>query len=67
MLWFIIFLIFTALLTFISPAEATLGTNARIVYLHGAWVWASLASFIAAGIVGLMGLIRRNENIHRWS
>jgi len=56
-LWFIIFSAITALVTMISPEEATLGSNARVVYLHGAWVWAALVAFIAAGIVGLVGII----------
>jgi hypothetical protein len=56
-----------AILTAIGPAERTLGANARIVYLHGVWVWASLAGFVAAGLVGLAGLFTRNETLHRWS
>jgi len=39
----------------------------RVVYLHGAWVWAALAGFIAAGLVGLVGLIARRLTLHRWS
>jgi hypothetical protein len=67
LLWLVISLLTVAGVTFISPAEATLGANARVVYLHGAWVWASLAAFIAAGAVGLIGLILRRESLHAWS
>lgn len=67
LLWFIISLLVVAGVTLISPAEATLGANARIVYLHGAWVWASLAAFIAAGAVGLVALILRRARLHAWS
>lgn len=56
-----------AAVTAISPPEATLGVNARVVYLHGAWVWAALAAFIAAGVAGLIGLARRAELWHRRS
>ncbi len=65
-------LLFAALLaiaavTSLGPPEATLGTNARIVYLHGAWVWAALAAFLAAGVTGLIGLLRRSQKWHHWS
>lgn len=69
---FLVFLLLTAIFTALSPAEATLGLNARVVYLHGAWVWAALATFIAAGVVGLVGWIQhfravRTASIHEWS
>ena len=62
----------TILTTYVSPPESSLGTNARIVYLHGAWVWASIAAFIAAGGIGLAGLIfhlrsKRKPDYHQWS
>ena len=66
-LWFFLSLIAVVGITLISPPEATLGVNARVVYLHGAWVWTSLAAFVTAGIVGLLGLILRRENLHHWS
>jgi len=66
-LWLLLSLIAVAAITLISPAEATLGTNARVVYLHGAWVWASLVAFITAGSVGLVALALRNKNLHQWS
>lgn len=63
----IVILIGIAVFTALGPAEKTLGTNARVVYLHGAWVWAALAAFIAAGVAGLAGLITRKATLHRWS
>ncbi len=74
-LWFAIILLVIAGYTLLGPAEATLGTNVRVVYLHGAWVWAALAGFIAAGAVGLVGLIARplrllsgqGATLHGWS
>lgn len=50
-----------------GPAEHSLGTHIRIVYLHGAWVWASLAAFQAAGILGGLGLLLRRDNLQTWS
>jgi len=60
-------LLAVAALTFLSPPEATLGANARLVYLHGAWVWAALAAFIVAAAIGLVALLRRREALYRWS
>jgi len=45
-----------ALLTVFGPAEKTLGTNVRVVYLHGVWVWTALAAFLSAAVAGLVGL-----------
>ncbi|MBL6965131.1 MAG: hypothetical protein ISR60_01140 [Anaerolineales bacterium] len=67
LLWFIIFMLIIAGVTYLGPAEATLGTNVRVVYLHGAWVWASLAAFIAAGTVGLLAFLLRRKPLHSWS
>jgi len=66
-LWFILILLVIAGFSSLGPAEKTLGPNVRIVYLHGAWVWAALAGFIAAGLGGLIGLIRRPTTLHHWS
>ena len=65
--WFGLLLAAAAGFTLLGPAEKSLGTNVRVVYLHGAWVWAALACFLAAGILGAIGLILRRESLHRWS
>jgi hypothetical protein len=64
---FVLLLFVVALFTVLGPAEKTLGTNVRVVYLHGAWVWAALAAFLAAGLVGLVGLLTRRVSLHYWS
>ena len=79
-LWFGILLALSAFVAALGPAEATLGVNARVVYLHGAWVWVALAAILAASVVGLAGLIQslRNQgrpeadrktahSLHSWS
>jgi len=64
-------LLFTALMislvTAFAPLEKTLGTQARIVYLHGAWVWVALLCFLGAAACGLAALLTRREALHRWS
>jgi hypothetical protein len=66
-LWLVVIVLAIALLTAIGPVEKTLGTNARVVYLHGVWVWAALTCFVAAGLFGLVGLLTRRQVFHRWS
>jgi hypothetical protein len=66
-LWLLISLASIAILTALGPAEKTLGTNARVVYLHGVWVWAALAGFLLAGLAGLAGLLTRRDALHHWS
>jgi hypothetical protein len=66
-LWFGVSLGGIALLTAFGPAEETLGVNARVVYLHGVWVWAALAGFTLSGLAGLAGLLTRRDRLHLWS
>lgn len=56
-----------AVMTAIGPLEKTLGTNVRVVYLHGAWVWTALIVLAGASLTGLLGLILRQENWQTWS
>ncbi len=67
LLYFAITVIVIALLTLFGPEEKSLGANVRIVYLHGAWVMAAEAAFIAAAFAGLLGLVLRREIFHAWS
>jgi hypothetical protein len=67
LIWLLVFLVVVVLLTTVGPSEKTLGERARIVYLHGAWVWTALAAFLIAGGLGLAGLIGRKPAIHAWS
>lgn len=65
--WLIILLVPFVLLAASGPAERSLGTNVRVVYLHGVWVWAGLAALIAAGAAGAVGIITHNALSHAWS
>lgn len=56
-----------ALLALLGPEEQSLGSNVRIVYLHGAWVMATELAFVAAGIAGLIALVSRRVVFHQWS
>ncbi len=64
---FIATVILIALLALLGPEERTLGSNVRIVYLHGAWVMAAEVALFAAAIAGAIGLIAKRVAFHRWS
>ena len=64
---FFITIIVIALLALFGPEEKSLGSNVRIVYLHGAWVMTAELAFIAAGLAGLVALITRRNSFHTWS
>ena len=53
------------MLSLFGPQEQSLGSNVRIVYLHGAWVLAAEAAFAAAALTGLVGLLLRRVNLQR--
>jgi hypothetical protein len=67
LIYFLITIIVIALLALFGPEEKSLGSNVRIVYLHGAWVLAAEAAFFAAAIAGLLGLVLRKDILHAWS
>ncbi len=56
-----------ALVTAFAPLERTLGERARLVYYHGAWVWAGKLAFAAAALAGLVGLLRKRSDWQRAS
>jgi len=64
---FLITIIVIALLALFGPEEKSLGSNVRIVYLHGAWVMTAELAFIAAGLAGLVALITSRNMFHKWS
>lgn len=66
-LYLVISLLMLCLLVLFTPLEKTLGVNTRLVFFHGALVWAAITLFMLAGLTGLLGLIVRRENIHKWS
>ena len=50
-----------ALVALLAPLERSLGATIRLVYFHGAWVWAGKLAFGAAAAAGLSGL-----GLRRW-
>ncbi|MDL1910770.1 hypothetical protein FBQ81_08770 [Chloroflexi bacterium CFX6] len=64
---FFVTIILIALLAAFGPEEQSLGSNVRIVYLHGAWVLAAELALLAAGVAGLLALVSRKDLFHNWS
>lgn len=64
---FLITVVVIALLALFGPEEQSLGSNVRIVYLHGAWVLAAELAFLAAGLAGLVALVTKRDVFHAWS
>ena len=64
---FLLTLIVIAIASFFGPAERSLGTNVRLVYIHGTWVWTALIAFGAAAVAGLMGWLLSSQSLHTWS
>ena len=44
-----------------APEEATMGQVQRVFYFHVATAWTGLLGFVAAGVAGVMYLIKRDE------
>jgi len=64
---FLIVVVLIGIVALFGPKEQTLGSNVRVVYLHGAWVLTAELAFMAAGLAGLAGLIARRDTFHNWS
>lgn len=66
-IFFLFLLILVGVVTTLGPSEQSLGDNVRLVYLHGAWVWAAMITFMAAAAAGALGLVLRKAIWHSWS
>jgi len=66
-LWLLVCILLIVLVTSLGPAERSLGVNVRVVYLHGAWVWAAMTGFVLAALVGLGALLVGRAGWYSWS
>ncbi|HUS85156.1 MAG TPA: hypothetical protein VMX56_08415 [Anaerolineales bacterium] len=64
---FLLAIIVIAIASFFGPSERSLGSNVRLVYIHGAWVWTALIAFGAAAASGLIGWLLSRPSLHLWS
>ena len=54
-------------LTWLSPAEATLGQAVKFVYMHAALMWVAFGLLSAGAILGLLFLILERPSLFAWS
>ena len=59
-------IVLIVVVTLLGPAEKSLGTVARIIYIHGALVWVAILTFAVAALLGILALVLRTETMHRW-
>ncbi len=64
---FFVTLFVIGLVALFGPEEQDLGSNVRIVYLHGAWVLTAEVAFALSALAGLVGLVARRDVFHAWS
>lgn len=67
LVYFFIAVILIAILALFGPEEQSLGSNVRLVYLHGAWVLTAEIAFVLAALAGLLGLVLKRDLFHAWS
>ena len=67
LIFFLITVLIIAVVALFGPSDQTLGSNVRVVYLHGAWVLTAEVAFAIAGLAGMIGLITRRDSFHSWS
>lgn len=56
-----------AVLLVLAPAERQLGNLVKVIYVHGALARSGILGLIAAGVVGVLFLIRPRPPLLRWS
>lgn len=64
---FVLVVILIGAVTLLGPQERSLGSNVRIIYLHGAWVLTAEVAFLAAALAGTIALLTRKPALHAWS
>jgi hypothetical protein len=64
---FFITILAIVIMTLFGPEEKSLGSNVRLVYLHGAWVLTSEIFLALAALAGLVGLLLKRDIFHAWS
>ncbi len=59
--------IVSVILTWLSPAEATLGQAVKLVYMHAALMWVAFGLLTIGAVLGLLFLVLRRRSFLAWS
>jgi len=60
-------IILAALLLWLAPAERTLGSGIKVVYLHVAFIWTGMTGLALLGLLGLGILLSANRTLQAWT
>lgn len=63
----LIWLAAALILTTVSPAELTLGSSVKLVFLHAALMWIALIGYTAAGLVSAASLATSSASRSTWA
>ncbi len=59
--------ILALLIAWLAPAEETLGSSVKLIYLHGALTWVAIITYTLAGLFGLIYLFSGGKFFFSWS
>lgn len=62
-----ILILLLGMLVALSPAESTLGSVVKLVYLHGAMERVAVFGFLLAGVFGLVHFFSQRQVLARWA
>lgn len=62
----VVLVVLAAVNLWLIPAEQTLGSIIKVIFLHGALVEVGLIVFLSAGLVGLAYLVWRADRLAQW-
>ncbi len=67
-IWWIVgaLLVAAGIVALTAPAEATLGSGIRTVYVHVGLTWAGTAVFLLAAILGVLLMFTNSRLLHDW-
>jgi hypothetical protein len=60
-------ILLTAGVSALGPRENSLGSGVHVVYLHASWALTADLALGFAALTGLLALIIRRDDLHRWS
>lgn len=63
----VVWLVAALILTAVAPAELTLGSSVKLVFLHAALMWVAFIGYTAAGVLSVVSLAKRSQPWSVWA